>query len=879
MKRLIAFLMLLPSIVFAQGEIINQPTRTAAQVTDKAAAWLPIWDANGGARNTFKLSVADLATLTSTLTNGDKGDITLSGSPAGSVWTVDAGLFAPFSHTHAIIDVTGLQAALDGKAALSHTHVIANITGLQTALDGKAALSHTHVIGDTTGLQAALDGKAALAHSHAAADINSGTFASARFGANTVAHSALANTSANGRLIGSPAGSAAVGEITLGSGLSLTGSTLSATASGGTPGGATTQLQYNNAGAFAGAADVVYSTGQLSVTPAWSGTGTATTPFLVNVSANPGPAAAGSKLVDLQLLGSSKFSVTSDGQASASDRFSSTFFVTGANASAGFYARSNTPVLAFGTSDDVILTRDNADILAQRRLTTAQKFAVYNTWANSGIDFERGVMDWKGTANTFRIGTEQGGTGVSRAVSIVTGGTERIIVSSTGATTIYNTLSLPSHGISCAGLNANFTAIKTRSDSLFGFTGSSDPSDSPDTAIARSSAGVLKVTNGSTGFGTLESGPHNITPAWSGTGVATTPLKINVTADPGPADATSKLFDFQIAGVSTVAGTKRGSIYFPVTFGNGAALPGPGIGNYFGHLGLYGTSGAQLAYVSSAGISTNGASTGFLINDDVVLTRDNSDILALRRGTTAQKLSVYNTYANSGTDYERGVFDWKGTSNTLRIGTEMGGTGVARAVSIVTGGVERIGISHVANGGSWIWGGLYTQPASGATIDTSIGFNGTATISVRSAGTIGFSSTSDARATPDIALTRPAANILGITNGSTGPGKLAIDNVQGANLERLKMEWASNVARIGTEKAGSGVARDFAIITDDTPRVTVAATTGVATFSADQIRIASDKTPTSATDTGVAGTVCIDDNFIYVCTATNTWKRAALSTW
>ncbi len=64
MKRLVALLALLPSIVFAQGEIINQPTRTAAQVTDKAAAWLPIWDANGGARNTFKLSVADLATLT-----------------------------------------------------------------------------------------------------------------------------------------------------------------------------------------------------------------------------------------------------------------------------------------------------------------------------------------------------------------------------------------------------------------------------------------------------------------------------------------------------------------------------------------------------------------------------------------------------------------------------------------------------------------------------------------------------------------------------------------------------------------------------------------------------------------------------------------------
>lgn len=79
--------------------------------------------------------------------------------------------FTPSAHTHAIADVTGLQAALDGKqaagsyAAAVHGHSIADVTGLQTALDGKqaagsyAAASHTHVIADVTGLQAALDGK------------------------------------------------------------------------------------------------------------------------------------------------------------------------------------------------------------------------------------------------------------------------------------------------------------------------------------------------------------------------------------------------------------------------------------------------------------------------------------------------------------------------------------------------------------------------------------------------------------------------------------------------------------------------------------------------------------------------------------------------
>jgi hypothetical protein len=38
-------------------------------------------------------------------------------------------------------------------------------------------------------------------------------------------------------------------------------------------------------------------------------------------------------------------------------------------------------------------------------------------------------------------------------------------------------------------------------------------------------------------------------------------------------------------------------------------------------------------------------------------------------------------------------------------------------------------------------------------------------------------------------------------------------------------------------------------------------------------------TPASASATGVAGTILWDASYIYVCTATNTWKRAAIATW
>lgn len=39
------------------------------------------------------------------------------------------------------------------------------------------------------------------------------------------------------------------------------------------------------------------------------------------------------------------------------------------------------------------------------------------------------------------------------------------------------------------------------------------------------------------------------------------------------------------------------------------------------------------------------------------------------------------------------------------------------------------------------------------------------------------------------------------------------------------------------------------------------------------------KTPSSASDTGTAGDICWDADFIYVCIATDTWKRSAISTW
>lgn len=54
-------------------------------------------------------------------------------------------------------------------------------------------------------------------------------------------------------------------------------------------------------------------------------------------------------------------------------------------------------------------------------------------------------------------------------------------------------------------------------------------------------------------------------------------------------------------------------------------------------------------------------------------------------------------------------------------------------------------------------------------------------------------------------------------------------------------------------------------------------TVNVGTFAANLVL--SNTVPANASSNGVAGTVSRDTNYIYVCVANNTWKRAALSTW
>ena len=74
--------------------------------------------------------------------------------------------------------------------------------------------------------------------------------------------------------------------------------------------------------------------------------------------------------------------------------------------------------------------------------------------------------------------------------------------------------------------------------------------------------------------------------------------------------------------------------------------------------------------------------------------------------------------------------------------------------------------------------------------------------------------------TPDVTLSRDAANTLALRRGVNAQTFRVYNTFTDAsNYERGKLEWSSNVFRIGTERAGTGVARALELQTNGTSRI------------------------------------------------------------
>jgi hypothetical protein len=153
---------------------------------------------------------------------------------------------------------------------------------------------------------------------------------------------------------------------------------------------------------------------------------------------------------------------------------------------------------------------------------------------------------------------------------------------------------------------------------------------------------------------------------WNTTGVARGIL-LNVTDTASP--TTSRLLDLQRNSSSVFSVNRLGQIT-AAAFSTAST-----IGIFQSEPSTIRVS-ASATFAWQSGSNWNGTS-------DVILARDAANTLAQRNGTNAQTFRLYNTFTDAS-NFERGFMRWN--ANVLEIGTEAGGTGMARQLNVSLAG-------------------------------------------------------------------------------------------------------------------------------------------------------------------------------------------------
>ena len=152
----------------------------------------------------------------------------------------------------------------------------------------------------------------------------------------------------------------------------------------------------------------------------WNASGTTFTGIKLSVTDTA--SAAGSLLMDLQVGGSSKFSVLKGGQLGVQRAPISAYAIAAAGT---IYAAQNlvlggdTSAISMGTLGDINLIRDAANTLAQRNGVNAQTKRLYGTFTDAS-NYRR-LTKTMSAAGVAEIKPEGAGTGVSGNVLHISG--------------------------------------------------------------------------------------------------------------------------------------------------------------------------------------------------------------------------------------------------------------------------------------------------------------------------------------------------------------------------------------------------------------------------------------------------------------------------
>lgn len=317
---------------------------------------------------------------------------------------------------------------------------------------------------------------------------------------------------------------------------------------------------------------------------------------------------------------------------------------------------------------------------------------------------------------------------------------------------------------------------------------------------------------------------------------------------------------------------------------------------------IYGIGGGGGGSGGGGGIS--GLTTGVIpkaasattLNDSLL--SQGTNVIEQVSGTNAQTFRVYSTYSGAGANYERlslsttagsGVtiaaesagtgadalilgLDALSPGSSILMRTRNAGDSFTSSVSISNNGVITI---TSAFGSTINLGGAYAIDVSGMSLalrgDAAFGALVSGAVSLNS-GTVISWSPSEWYNANDLFLARDAAGTLAQRNATNAQTLRVYGTYTDAsNYVRASLAATGTAVTLAAETAGTG--------TDDVDVNVTAAGAGKIKLNSQLLKTAFDTAPANASDTGTAGEVRITATHIYVCTATNTWVRAALATW
>lgn len=175
-----------------------------------------------------------------------------------------------------------------------------------------------------------------------------------------------------------------------------------------------------------------------------------------------------------------------------------------------------------------------------------------------------------------------------------------------------------------------------------------------------------------------------------------------------------------------------------------------------------------------------------------------------------------------------------------------------------------------------------TSGASGVNIATGSGW-GISAASSNAAFTASFSNSGTGEAL-SVGATSNSAISASNNNATNSTIKATNTNSSGVAIEAIGRVEASKTLRVtGSQPPSSGAGIELAY----SGNIGYVTAYNRGTTSAQPLHIISSETvlggvtkvPASPTTAGTQGQIAWDTNYIYVCTAANTWRRAALSTW